>query len=101
LDSSQEDYVIPIIDNRTTNACIGIVKDKPTTTSCRVLTYGLHTVIDIESLVPGKKVFVDIDGTLTTSRPLTGYLQTFGISRGENKVLVNPSYDRVKLLDMV
>lgn len=71
------DDVLECIDNVTTIPAIGIVTQKLTTTSCRVLTYGKYETA-IGGLIKSKKVFLGTNGKPTTTVPTAGYIQPIG-----------------------
>lgn len=87
------------IDNRAIKATnnspnapvIGIVIDKPTTTTCEVLLNGTYVLS-----VSRGKLFLGSGGTAVNTGPTTGYLQTLGVSFGNGTVYINPNLNRVK-----
>jgi len=74
---------------------VGIIIEKITTTNCRVLMFG-ECDTTYSGLVKGKKVFLDTDGTPTSTPPTEGYVQCLGVCYGEDKLFVKPSVERVK-----
>ena len=78
--------------NNSPNApVIGIVIDKPTTTTCEVLLNGTYNLA-----VDRGKMFLGTGGVASNVGPGSGYLQTLGVSFGNGKVYINPNLNRVK-----
>ena len=83
-----------VTDNTDVRPAIGLVINKPTSTTCEVLFVG--TVEGFTGLNKGTKVFLNIDGTVTSSVATTGYLQCLGTARDPDTVDFNPQLNRVK-----
>jgi hypothetical protein len=81
-------------DNTDIRPVIGIVLEKPTTTTCKVLLVG--TVQGFTGLTKARKVFLHTDGTIVSSLATTGYLQCLGTARDTDTVDFNPQLNRVK-----
>jgi hypothetical protein len=82
------------IDNTDTRPTMGIVLEKPTTTTCKVLLVG--TVQGFSGLTKASRVFLNTDGTITDVAVGTGYLQCLGTVRDVDTVDFNPQLIRVK-----
>jgi hypothetical protein len=87
--------VITNVDNLHSRPTIGILIEKLSATECKVLTHGKWTQSYL-GLEKGKKVFLSVSGSLTTTPPNTGYVQVVGLCYEEDKIFVNPSKERVK-----
>ena len=82
------------IDNNDVRPAIGIVINKPSTTTCEVLFVG--TVGGFTGLSKGMKIYLDTDGTITSVAVSSGYLQCLGTARDADTVDFNPQLNRVK-----
>jgi len=60
-------------------------KKKITSTSCLVFLGGVY-----DYTISAGKLWVSSSGDLTTTFPLTGNSQCFGVSFGDGKIYVNP-----------
>ena len=83
------------ITDRTKVPAIGIILDKPTSTTCFVQTKG---EVDIVGLIPGKKYFVGIDARVTSIQPAPdpgqiACAQIIGIALDVSKLLLEPSFN--------
>lgn len=83
-----------VSDNNDVRPVIGIVIEKPSTTTCRVLLVG--TIGGLSGLTKASKVFLNTDGTITSSVVTTGYLQCLGTARDVDTVDFNPQLNRVR-----
>lgn len=95
LDLVSSETVKKALSNTTVNHVIGFVAQKISDTRCRVLIAG--TLGGFSGLLAGRSVFVGADGSLTQTRPESGYLQRVGVAVSENKILVVTGDSRVKL----
>ena len=93
LDSTIDNRVITATGNTQTSPVIGVIFDKQTDNNCRVLVLGAST--SQSGLVKGKKVFLDTDGTATTTKPSTGYAQVLGVASSATEMLVNTQINRI------
>lgn len=82
-----------VTNNTDVRPVIGLVLEKPTTTTCKVLLQG--TVEGLSGLTKAGKVFLNTDGTITSTVVSTGYLQCLGTSRDADAVDFNPQLNRV------
>jgi len=100
-----DDFVYPssIANNRavkattdnTTNPVIGIVRAKPTTTTCEALLVGIHAYT-----INRGKIWLSSSGGLTLVRPTSPtyeYIQELGWSFGDGYIFINPNLMRIKL----
>jgi len=78
-------------DNTQSTPIIGIVKAKPTTTTCEVIQVGYHTF----SIARGR-MFHSVSGGASLVGPSTGYIQTLGMSFGNGTIFINPEYRRIR-----
>lgn len=74
-----------IANNLGTNPIIGIVKEKPTSVTCKVLFYGFFPM-----LLGRGKIHLSTIGDASTTAPITGNVQHLGISFGDGTILVKP-----------
>lgn len=80
------------VDNTISTPTIGIVTDKPTSTSCEVLLIGIYSGL---SLVDRGVFRLGTGGTATFTVPTTGYIQNLGVSFGDGTVFINPDKHRL------
>ena len=92
-DSLNANKVLSNINNTRVNASIGVVVRKPTTTTCVVLVLGIND--GYTGLSIGSKIFLATDGTTTTTKPTSGYLQTLGTAVSTTQVFFLPNNQRV------
>lgn len=92
--NSLSNGVDSITDNTDVRPVIGIIIEKPTTTTCKVLLQG--TLSGFSGLNKANKVFLNIDGTVTSTVVTTGYLQCLGTSIDADVINFNPQLNRVK-----
>jgi hypothetical protein len=97
-----DNSVVKLVDNLNVNRIIGIVdyKNTPTDTKCRVVLHGFCDHIFSMNFTRGKFLYLSTSGNPTTSPILTGpgYLHKIGYAVSQNKVFVDVSANRVKLL---
>ncbi len=74
---------------------IGIVKDKPTTTTCMVLLSGIYSYA--HNFTKGHMLFLGATGTMVDTAPTTGYLQILGVVLDTTQLLINVSQQRIFL----
>jgi hypothetical protein len=80
-----DNFAEKLSNNLGTNPIIGIVKSKPTATTCVVLFFGVY------ALTYGRgKIHLSTTGNGTTTAPATGNIQQLGISFGNGTILVKP-----------
>lgn len=91
--SSTNNTAVTETTNTNTLPVIGLVKDKPTSTTCNVLVTGLYSGLALAS----RGVFrLGTGGTATFTVPATGYIQKLGMSFGNGTIFVKPEYMRLK-----
>lgn len=71
-----ENKVLSNVDNTQSQPSIGVVVRKPSPTKCVVLIIGIAE--GYTGLTLGSKVFLGTDGSITTTKPATDYVQTLG-----------------------
>ena len=89
--SSTNNRAVTAADNTNLEPVIGIVLDKPTTTTCTVILHGIYALS-----VSRGKFYLGAGGSATTTGPTTGFLQSLGVSFGNGDIFINPEYNRVK-----
>lgn len=93
-DSVVQNKVIVCTDNTTLEPAIGVIIEKPTSTTCNVLVLGLYD--GYAGLTIGDKVFLDTDGTVTTgTKPTSGYVQNLGQVVAPDTIFFLPNTTRV------
>ena len=93
VDNANDNKAIKSANNTDTNPVIGVCFDKSGDNNCRVLCLGLMD--GFTGLVRGSKVFLNTDGTATTTRPTIGYVQTLGVAVSSNEMLVKTDLQRI------
>lgn len=73
---------------------IGVIVEKPTTTTARIASSG--TVTGLSGLSKGDTVFLSASGTITSTVPVSGYIQYLGVASEIDEVNFQPSIIRVK-----
>ena len=92
-DAISDTKVIVNVNNTETKPSIGVIVEKITTTRCKVLILGIQG--GYSGLSIGDKIFLDTDGTPTSSKPGTGYIQTLGIAVSASQIYFTPNATRV------
>ena len=92
-DTVVQTKVITNTDNTHVQPSLGVVIRKLSSTSCVVLTLGIHE--GYTGLPIGSKVFLATDGTTTTTKPATGYVQTLGTTVSPTQIFYLPNTTRV------
>lgn len=93
-DNTITNKVISAINNTEVKPIVGIIIEKITSTSCKVLLLG--TISGFSGLSKGKKVFLGTDGSVTSNVATTGYLQCLGTAKEIDTIIFNPNFTRVK-----
>ncbi len=73
---------------------IGVVVEKPTTTTCKVQMAGPLELYS-SGLSLGRPVFVGTAGEMTTAVPISGSRQIIGMAYDTNKVLLSVQLEKV------
>ena len=73
---------------------VGVVVEKPTSTTCKVQMVGVLED-NLSGLTTGKPIFVGTSGEATTTPPVTGSLQVLGVAIDVNKALLNVQFEKV------
>lgn len=75
----------------------GIIIEKLTITTCKVLVSGKLSgaLYGLSGLTFGKALFIDTDGTITTTVPATGHLQKMGMAIKDDTIFLLPSLEKV------
>lgn len=87
--------VLSLSSNIYQNIAFGVIVEKYTDTSCKVLISGKITTS--ETLSPGKPVFISPTGVFTTTPPTSGHRQILGIAIASSIVYLSPSPEKVVL----
>lgn len=80
-------------DNTTLEPCIGVLILKLQATRCQVLILGLQD--SYSGLSIGDRVYLGTDGSITTTKPATGYMQSLGQVVAPDTVFFIPNSQRV------
>ncbi len=94
-----QDQVDPITSNVFANLGFGVIIEKLTLTTCKVLISGKleGAANGVSGLTFGKVVFIGTNGLLTTTKPNTGHLQKMGMAIKSDAVFLLPSLEKVVL----
>lgn len=89
---------VDILD-ATTMPCIGIITNKPTSTSCFIQTFG---IIAATGLVAGQRYWVGADSQINAAHPTPGpgqiaVAQVVGVALDSTELLLRPEYQAHKL----
>ena len=84
--------VITNINNTQVKPSLGVVIRKLTSTRCVVLTLEIEN--GYTGLPIGSKVFLGTDGTITTTKPPTGYVQNLGTTVSDTQIFFLPNTTR-------
>lgn len=77
-----------VVDNWDDRDVIGIITEKPTTTTCIVMTKG--RVEGLSGLTKAQKVYLGADGAFTSTKPTDGYVRVVGHAIDADKVNFDP-----------
>ena len=89
------DTVDVAVDNTDIRPVFGIITEKFTTTTCRVMMIGTITGL-AGSYTKGRKVFLGTDGNFTSTYPATNYAQTLGVAKETDQIDFKPEFTRVR-----
>ena len=92
-DSIVQTKVLTNTNNTEVSTSLGVIVRKLNPTQCIVLTLGVYE--DYVGLPIGVKVFLGTDGSITTSKPSTGYVQTLGSTVSPTQIFFLPNTTRV------
>lgn len=92
-DSINDTKVIVNTNNTEVKPSIGVIIEKVTSTRCKVLILGIQA--GYTGLSIGSKIFLDTNGTPTSTKPSTGYVQTLGIAVSATQIYFTPNATRV------
>jgi len=90
-DAITGNLAVQATDNLSAKPVIGIVKSKPSSTTCLVLLSGIYNLN-----VGHGRIFIDATGSASPTAPSTGYLQVLGESFGDGKIFVGVNKMRIK-----
>jgi hypothetical protein len=77
-----------LLNNTFNGLVVGIVSEKPTSTTCIVILIGLLSGIG-SGFTKGQPVWVSPAGHTTTTRPTSGHLQILGNATSSTDIVVN------------
>ena len=92
-DTVVQTKVITNTNNTQVQPSLGVVIRKLSDTRCVVLTLGIKD--GYSGLQIGSKAFLGTDGTITTTKPATGYVQTLGTTVSPTQIFFLPNTTRV------
>ena len=97
-DTTTDKKVLVFSNNTNTQQWIGVIKEKPSSTTCNVLLIGLQD--GYSGLTRGGAVFISPLGVPTTVRPTTSgqYLHRIGVATSATEVLFLPNNIRTLLV---
>ena len=81
-------------DNLDIRPVFAIIIEKTSETTCTILLLG--QVGGFSGLVKSRKVFLDVDGSITSTPPTTGYMQSLGVAKEDSVVDFRPNMQRVR-----
>lgn len=93
--SSVDKKVEKAVDNFGVPQVFGICVEKPDTTTAKILILGIAT--GFTGLTRGGRIFLSATGSLTTTKPSTGYLHNLGVAVSSTEVMFIPNNIRVNL----
>lgn len=93
LDPANDNKVLVNQNNSVTFQTIGVIKEKPTSTSANVLILGIFN--GFSGLASSGKVFLQTNGKAGQTLPTTGYVHALGIAVSETEILFIPNNIRV------
>ena len=82
------------INNTDKRRVIGICIDKPSDTVASIMFSG--EITGLSGLINTQKVYCSPTGTITSTLPSSGYIQTLGDAGGTGKVDFLPAHNRIK-----
>jgi hypothetical protein len=94
-DELNDRAVISVSTNTSINKVFGIILDKPTSVTAKVLLIG--RLSGFTGLTLAGTVWLSALGDLTQTRPTTGYLHAMGEAESATEILFNPAKSRVLL----
>ncbi len=93
LNYDVDNFVDVSVDNSVKRPIIGMIKEKLTSTTCKVILTGV-----IDKILDRGRVYLSDSGTFTTAPPTAGYLQTLGYSFGNGKLRLDPNAIVTKII---
>lgn len=88
--------VVKIIDNYQVNQAIGICVEKPASTTAKILVLGIAE--GFSGLTTGGRIYLSSSGSITTTKPTSGYLHNLGVAVSATDILFIPNNIRTKLI---
>lgn len=89
------DGVDVAVDNNEKRPIIGLILNKPTTTTAEILFMGMNS--GFSGLTQGATLFLSSSGIITDTAPVgPGYIQVLGTALGPNKIFLSPQLRVVK-----
>lgn len=93
LNYDVDNFVDVAVDNSIKRPIIGMIKEKLTSTTCKVILTGV-----VDKILDRGRVYLADSGAFTTSPPTAGYLQTLGYSFGNGKLRLDPNAIVTKII---
>ena len=92
-----QNLVLTLSSNVYDDAAFGIIIEKITLTTCKVLISGklAGAAFGLGGLTFGKPLFISTSGTIPTTPPTTGHLQKMGIAIKTDTIFLLPSLEKV------
>ena len=91
LDTTSDATVIKAVDNNSPSPVMGVVKSKPTATTCKVQVDGKYKIAIDEGIL-----FVSLTGTMQLGIPASGHRQRIGFSGGDGTVWLEFNKTRIR-----
>jgi hypothetical protein len=91
--SIDDQTVIPVTTNSSVSQVIGVCIEKINATTARILILGIAS--GYTGLTKGGRIFLSTTGTLSNTRPLTGYIHNLGVAISATEILFVPNNIRV------
>lgn len=96
IDTTTANKVLKPVDNFGSEQIIGLVFQKPSPASARVLLLGVCP--GFSGLSEGGRIFLSTTGGITQTKPTNdGYLQRIGVATSGTEILVMPTNSKVKM----
>lgn len=90
LSEEFDDVVLTVNDNSIKSPVHGICIEKTGPTKAKIRFFG-KTATTANDLIRGKLVFLQEDGTIGSSTPVTGVRQVLGVARSSSVIHFNPA----------
>jgi len=95
LSNVDVDTVISNSNHKNTNQTIGLILEKITEDYAKILLFGKE-IFTFDTYLKNSKIFLGIDGKLTTVPPTDGFLHILGVCLENDEIFFNPYIPRIK-----